>query len=75
MLIVADLMLHKVFKINSQENYIGDHNNVSVSLTIFGLLEHHNNEKELKKATDLLADGRDLQSAIKNSDWVLSVWG
>jgi hypothetical protein len=29
----------------------------------------------LKKATDLLADGRDLQSAIKNSDWVLSVWG
>jgi hypothetical protein len=36
-------------------------------------LEHHNNEKELKKATDLLAYGRDLQSGIKNSDWVLSV--
>jgi hypothetical protein len=37
MIITADLVLHKVFKINSQENYPENHNNVSVSSTITGL--------------------------------------
>jgi hypothetical protein len=37
MVIATDLVLHKVFKINSQENYSENHNNVSVSSSIAGL--------------------------------------
>ena len=60
MVITADVVLHKVFKINSQEITLKIIIMLVCLQPLLGYEEAPSPRKELKKAADLLADGWDL---------------